>query len=308
MIQQSSVAASEITGTRSRAWSFPGDQREQERQRVVGDVPGIEHAAQQHREREQEQAVVPGTRAQAEERRQACGQRQQEHERMPDRRQPARRRAVVRLDAQRPRHDVAGIAEEPPQLPGLEDRARLTGHGCRLVHRATGEDDRQHDRCRRRYGDRDGDQAIAVQDRDDRDRSQQRPRLVGDRETEQDRREQRPPAARRHHRRYAEDGPEQLLGVPDLERTQRERVRGRESEGDPAGRSGAPEVAPARPQQHAEQGAGRETRRRHRAEQGEVASTPEVWQQGERRAQHERAAIGRRQTEKRRQVAVSQGH
>jgi hypothetical protein len=39
---------------------LPGEQREQERQGVVGGVPGIEQAAQEEHEREEQEGVVPG--------------------------------------------------------------------------------------------------------------------------------------------------------------------------------------------------------------------------------------------------------
>ena len=91
----------------------------------------------------------------------------------------------------------------------------------------------------RRAGDRQRAPAIGLQREQHGPDREQRPGLVGDGEPEQDPGQRRAPAQRGEHRAGGERAAEQLLGMADVERAQRDRVDGAEADDGGDGPAGA---------------------------------------------------------------------
>ncbi len=231
---------------------------------------------------------------------------------MADERRPRRPDAIVRLRYSKPAvHERSVVAREPPDLPRLEDRARGRGDRVRARGEAAGgrERERGEDRGGHRSGAHEAAHAHRRREREQhRPGREQRPRLVGDRETEHDSRDERALASRQEHGRDTQASAEQLLGVPEFQRTKRDRVGDAHRQRDRAGeKPGAPLRAHPRHEQHAERGRGREARKRDDAVDGERPAAPQPGEQRERRALDQRAAVRRREAQELAEVAVGEG-
>ena len=291
---------------------LPGGEREQERDLVVGGVPGIEQAAQEQRQREQQQAVgarVGGRPGEAPPGRGERGDRHDE-ERMGDRTDPAGRGAVAVVRGEGAHHQVAVRAEEPPRLPGLEDRAGGVRGARQAGARPAVAEARDEQRCdehrRGARGDADGEPMARGQQREDRDDRDDGPRLGAAGEAEQRAGERRALAPGGQRGEGDERADEQFLGVADLERSDRQRVRGAQDQREPRADLRHAAVTGAGPQQDAEHGPRSEAGDGHHAKEGEGAAVPDVRDQGEGRAQDQRTPVCGRLREEVPDVAVAQ--
>ena len=94
--------------------------------------------------------------------------------------------------------------------------------------------------------------------------------------------------------------------MADFEGAQRQRVRDAQRERDAARQRRAPAAAHVGDEPDAERGDGQQAGQRDRSVDGEFAAAPEVGEQRERRAQDERAAVGRGELQELREMAVNE--
>ena len=272
--------------TVGEARRLPRDDREDGRQHVVGRVPGVQDAAQDEQQDEQQQRV--GAPAPGEERQ---GHGHEDDQRVADRREPVRSRPVALLDHAAAAADhLTRPPEEPPHLPRLEDHAGVCGGGRRRAR--TGQQQRQHERDRDPARDEERAPAIRLQREQHRADREQRPRLVGDRQPEEDPGQRRAASHGGEHRAGAHRGAEQLLGMADVERPQGDRVHrahAHDDRGRPAARAAGEQ---ARREHDAERSAREQARKADGTEHGDVPATEGGRGQRERRTHDQRSAVG----------------
>jgi len=228
---------------------------------------------------------------------------------MADEGRPRRPDAIVRLGYAEPAvHERSVVAREPPDLPRLEDRARGRGDRVRAGGEAAGgrERERREDRDRHSPGAHEAAQAQRPGEGEQRRSGrEQRPLLVGDRQAQQDSRREWTLTRRQQDGHHAQASAEQLLGVPEFERAQRDRVGDADRQRHRAGEQGgvSPRAHP-RDQEHAERRSGHEARKRDHAVDGERPAAPYPGYEGERRALDQRASVRRREAQEFAEVAV----
>ena len=231
---------------------------------------------------------------------------------MADASRPRRAGAVAGFDAaEGPAHDGAVVAEEPPDLPRLEDRAgRGRGRAgqprrTRLRGRAPAgpESPRRRRRATSRHRMRRPGSASSTGATASSAHS-----LFAIAAPEQQAGPQRSPARGEQHRGDAQRASQQLLGVADFEGVQRQRVGDAQRERDTARERRRSATAHVGDEPHAERGGGQQAGQRDHPVDRKFAAAPETGEQRERRAQHERAAVGGGELQELREVAVHERH
>ncbi len=198
------------------------------------------------------------------------------------------------------------MAEEPEQLHRLEDSARRrrdAGGAADEAARVSDDDRREQERGGRRCAQQAAYARRRQRQQDGTDR-EQRPLLVGDRDAERQPGEHRAFTICQQHGDNAQRAAEQFLCMADFDRAQRDRICGAQADDDGAPQQRSPGSAHARCEDHAEQRAGEQAGERDHPVDGERSAAPQRGQHRKRRAQHERAAVDRRQLQKAEQMAV----
>ena len=250
---------------------------------------------------------------------------------MADRLGPARRDAIAGLGrSEGAVHQRAVMAQEPPQLPRLEDRRRGRRRGASGGEQVATDHQRRKHRRRAQHGTREAAQPQLGREREQhRAYCQQRPLLVGDRQPEQHARRQRAGAARsrpgrllgvrlggvgllgvglgcgrKQHGGHAQRRSQQFLGVSQFERAQRHWVGHAHAHRDRA-RQGAVAVgAHARHQPHAQRGRGEQAGQREHAIDRQFPPAPQPGSQRKGGALDQRAAVHGRQAQEFRHVSA----
>src|SRR5664280_3370802 len=132
----------------------------------------------------------------------------------------------------------------------------------------------------------------------------QSPLLGGDRQSQRCARPEPAVFAGEQHGRDAQARAEQLLGVSDFQRAQRDRVGDAHGQRERAVQRRATFAAHARDEPHAEQRRGEQAGQGDHAVDGQLAASPQARDQRERRALDERAAVGRGDAQELLDVAV----
>ena len=135
---------------------------------------------------------------------------------------------------------------------------------------------------------------------------EQRPLLVDDRDPEYEARPGGAPADREKHRDRAQRRPQELLGVPEAERLVGDGVCCAQQDRRGCGGKAAAAAAQLAREPDAECAQHEQARQRGEAEDQQLSAPGQASRQGERRSQHERAAIGGGLREEGPDVAVQQ--